>query len=281
MKSIRKFGLAGLITISLLASILMPVIGKSAPVSAESAFERVIASGKLRCGYSVWPPYFIKDPNTNQLSGINYDQTEAIARQLDLKVEWVSEIGFGEVSSALNSGKIDMMCASLWPDAARLKLLALTRPLFFTPTYVYVRADDNRFDGGDSLNRDTVRFVGIEGDVTYNAARNSFPNAKLLALPQNADPAQLLLNLTGKKADAVIIDEAFAADFIKNNPGKIKKLSITGAVQIYSESFGLRQGELQLKNMVDAAIENIINNGQSKIILSRYQNYSFAPKPGF
>ncbi len=269
--------LAGFVTLQAVNSVPSAMAGEK-----NSVFTQVVQNGKLRCGYSVWPPYFMKDPNTGQLSGINYDQAEAIARQLDLKIDWVSEIGFGEVVSALNSGKIDMMCASLWPDPARMKLLTLTRPLFFTPAYVYARADDNRFaQGAATLNKKEIQFVGIEGDVTYTAAKTVFPSAKLLALPQNSDPSQLLLSLTGSKADAVILDEAFAQDYIKTNPGKIKQLNNIGAVQVYSESFGLKQGEVEFKNALDMAIESMINGGVSKSILARYRNSSYAPKATF
>lgn len=263
-----------MLTVMVLFAALMPANAGS--------FERVAKNGVLRCGYFVWPPYFMKDPNSGQLSGINYDQTETMAKLLDLKVEWVAEIGAGEVVSALNSGKIDIMCTSLWPDPARMKLLTLTKPLFFTPAYAYVRAGDKKFSGKHiSLNQSDVKFAGIEGDLTYSVVKNNFPKAKLLALPQNADPAQLLLNLTSGKADVVVMDEAFARDYAKTNPGKIQKLSDVGAIQVYPESFAIQQGEAQFKNMLDAAIETIVSSGQSKEILSRYEHYSFAPKPGF
>jgi polar amino acid transport system substrate-binding protein len=251
---------------------------RPAGLEKESVFARVLKSGTIRCGYSVWPPYFEKDPNTGTLSGINYEQAEKIAQKLDLKIEWSAEIGMGEVVSALNSGKIDMMCASLWPDAPRMKLLTLTQPMFFTPAYVYVRNDGADYG---ALNRPQIKFAGIEGDLTYSAAKSVFPQAGLLALPQNSDPSQLLSSLMTGKADAVIIDEAFARGFMESNPGKIRPLDAAAPVQIYGESFGLKQGELEFKQMLDTAIQTATNSGEMKSILGHYKNYSYAPKPGF
>lgn len=243
----------------------------------KSALDQVLKSGTIRCGYSVWPPYFIKDPNTGNLSGINYEQAETIARKLDLKIEWTMEVGFGEVASAFHSGKIDMMCASLWPDAPRMKFLGLTKPMFFTPAYVYVRSDAADYT---SLNNPQFKFAGIEGDLTYSAAKNVFPNASMLALPQNSDPSQLLASLIAGKADGVIMDEAFARDFMEKNPGKIRMLGAS-PVQIYNESFAVKRDELEFKQMVDAAIESAINSGEMKAILARYKNYSLPPRAAY
>ncbi len=39
----------------------------------ESAYERVMRTGTIRCGYFLFPPLAVKNPNTNMLSGITAD----------------------------------------------------------------------------------------------------------------------------------------------------------------------------------------------------------------
>lgn len=51
----------------------------------ETTFERVLRTGVIRCGYPVWPPSNIVDPNTKILSGYSHDLTEAVADELSLK----------------------------------------------------------------------------------------------------------------------------------------------------------------------------------------------------
>ena len=48
----------------------------------ESAYERVIRTGIIRCGYFVWPPFLAIDPNTNKKSGIFFDIVEEILFKL-------------------------------------------------------------------------------------------------------------------------------------------------------------------------------------------------------
>ena len=47
--------------------------GAAHAADADVAFNRIVARKTIYCGYFTWPPYITKDPNTSQLSGINYD----------------------------------------------------------------------------------------------------------------------------------------------------------------------------------------------------------------
>ena len=50
------------VVLSLLAVSIYTGEGKSG--AKESAYDRVLRTGVLKCGYSVWPPYYTQDPNT-------------------------------------------------------------------------------------------------------------------------------------------------------------------------------------------------------------------------
>jgi len=52
---------------------------------SDSVYDRVIQSGKIRCGYCVYNPGCLKDPATGKLSGIGVDALEVVAKNLGLK----------------------------------------------------------------------------------------------------------------------------------------------------------------------------------------------------
>ena len=56
----------------------------SLPKEKESVYERVIRTGKIRCGYAVWQPVLMKDPNTGAFSGVYYDYMNLLAARLGL-----------------------------------------------------------------------------------------------------------------------------------------------------------------------------------------------------
>ena len=228
----------------------------------EDAYQRVMNTKTLRCGYFAWPPWVQKDPNTNKISGLNYDVVEAIGKNLGIKIEWAAEIGLGEVVQSLNSGKSDMICSSLWPDPARAFHLTLTLPIAFSAATAYARADDHRFDGDLSkANSKDIKVSVIDGDLTQHLAEEKFPEAQRIALPQTASGSEMIMQVTTKKADIATIENSIVNDFAKTNPGKIRKVSNVAPIRIYGEHFALKQGEYQLRDMINVAIEQLTNDG--------------------
>jgi ABC-type amino acid transport substrate-binding protein len=61
----------------------------------ETSYDRVMRTGVIRCGYVEWPPYLLKDPNTQEFSGLIYDYMMAIGKDLGFKVEWSESVGWG------------------------------------------------------------------------------------------------------------------------------------------------------------------------------------------
>ncbi|MCI5060579.1 MAG: transporter substrate-binding domain-containing protein [Alphaproteobacteria bacterium] len=245
----------------------------------DSVYDRIMKSGKIRCGYIVWPPAFGKDPKTGGLYGINYDFIQEISRELKLELEWVSEIGIGEVAQALQTNKIDLMCASMWPDAQKYPQADFTRPTYFSAVFAYVRADDGRFDGNfEAINNPDITIGGIEGDITLDVGEKSFPKASFKPLPSMSNGSQLLLDLVSKKVDVIFIDDSLAINFEKANPGKIRRVKNVGPVRVFGEHLVLKRGETKLKEVLDITIESLVNSGVMERILKKYEGTFFAPK---
>lgn len=266
---------------ALLAVWLLAPSGNS-PTTNESAFDRVIRTQTIRCGYATWPPYMSKDPATGQLSGINYEHMEKIGHELGLQIDWALELDWGGVAEALRTNKIDVMCATVWPDGPRMQQMGLTKPLFFSPIYAYVRTNDTRFDGDFAkLNQPQVKFIGLDGDVTSTMGKKMFPQATMITLPQTATPADIILSLVGNKADAILIDEGFARQYSQSNAGNIRKLAGVPHATIQSEVLPVNRNEPDLLNMLNTAIESLNNDGQLQAITSKYADYYLPAQPTF
>ncbi|MDD3181770.1 MAG: hypothetical protein PHD48_03065 [Alphaproteobacteria bacterium] len=89
----------------ILAALLSAFVLSSAHAETDSVYERVMASQTINCGYTEWPPLFVVDPNTHELSGLLKDVWEDIGKKLDLKIVWKASYGFGEVTEAVRTKK--------------------------------------------------------------------------------------------------------------------------------------------------------------------------------
>lgn len=256
-------------------------IGKDGGASAhETAYERIMRTGTIRCAYALWPPFLDRDPNTGKLSGFNYDIWTAIGRELGLKVEWVEEVGFGNYIEGLKTGRYDAMCQTVWPDPGRFKNALVTLPAHYHKVHVVVRADDRRFDQGwAKLNSPEFKAAVIDGDITDSIAQTDFPLMKRDSLPQATDARQMFTEIETGKADATFVDYGFFKDYDSKNPGKLK---IAGSVlHVYGSVFSLPPGEIALKSLVDSVMLKLTNSGDIATILSHYVTTAMPPAPTY
>lgn len=247
------------------------------PIAAnanETVFDKVMETQTLNVGYFVWAPYLVKDANTGKMSGINYDIMEAIGQNLGLKINWVLDVGVGEVGAALESHKIDAMGVTIWPSPARYQAMKFSiRPQFYSTIYAVARNDDKRFESNlNEANTKEIITAGIEGDYSSELAHELLPHAKHVALPASASAGEYILQVVTKKADILFIDKGGINEFNKTNPGKIRILEKIGPVRVYGEHMVVKRGEYQLRDMLDVALLQLINDGTVDKLVEKYKS---------
>ena len=76
---------------------------------AQSTWETIQSTGKLRMGVTQAPPWYSKNPTTGEWdSGLIVSVGKAMAEELDVELEMV-EVTWATAIAALQSNKIDMM----------------------------------------------------------------------------------------------------------------------------------------------------------------------------
>lgn len=184
-----------------------------------SALDRVEKSKVLRCGYWVFEPYVKKDPNTGKMSGITVDYLEQTAARQGLTVRWDSEVPIDQIVPSLESGRFDMFCVPCSPMGDWIKRVDFVGSFGKLPYYLYVPAQSTK--SLDELQ--TSRFSVIDGYITSEETPAHFPKATITSLPNMAPIAELYDQLKYGKADAVLIEHVSALNYMKNNPGVIRR----------------------------------------------------------
>ena len=235
-----------------------------------NVYDKVLKSGIIRACYTSFPPAFIIDPNTKELSGIFYETLNKVASNMGLKIEWNNEVGWGDAIEALNSGKCDIVGSDSWTNSTRGKSAEFIQPLYYSPINAYVRINDHRFDTDINIaNSASYKLVTLDGENSSVIAAQDFPNAKTLQLPQLTDVSQLFVNLVDGKGDMTFQDAGAANQYMKNNPGKIK--SISQPLVVYGDAMMVKKGEFTFKAMIDNAVIELLNNGYVNNVISKYE----------
>jgi polar amino acid transport system substrate-binding protein len=259
----------------LLAFMAFWTLAPSSPRAAEesvSAYTRVINSGVLRCGYSPWPSLIDVDPNTKQLSGTFYDYMNELGRLMELKIEWTIETSFGEMPEALNTGKIDAHCSGSWTNPIRGKFIDATIPISYQYVAAIARTDDNRFDNNlEAINDPAIKVSTVDGESASVIAATYFPKATPVSNPQGTEGVQMLLDVITGKADVAFTETSMLERALKENPGKLKKIKTPYPLQIFGNSIWIKKGEDSLRNSLNLATMQLINDGSVDKILNRYE----------
>ncbi|MDX2028852.1 MAG: transporter substrate-binding domain-containing protein [Alphaproteobacteria bacterium] len=245
----------------------------------ETALERVLRTGTLRCGYNDWQPFFKKEGVNGKPEGFLVDLMNALGEHANLKVEWTTFIDWGNAPADLGAGKADTFCAAIYANAARARGMLFGEVVGYQYLEVFVRADDNRFTGTpeEAFNRSDITIVGWEGTPTLMQAKVRFPKAKALSLSTNEGTSSAYISVATGKADVFFTSMADAQNYMKNNPGKLKRLDRKYNLGRQSITVNAAMGEHDLLNFLSTAMRELKNDGTFDRI---YRDYN-ARVPGF
>lgn len=257
-------------------AVLILIEGCSVPESVQQtqgrSYDRVTATRTLRVAYISYPPSMIVDPNTSSFSGIFHDVLQEMAARMQLKVEYVEETSWGTMIEAVKSGRVDLVSAGIWPNSQRGRLVGFTEPLYYSPIRAFVRTDDVRFDGDLSkINDPSVKVSTIDGEMSSVIADADYPSATIVGLPQSADVAQMLLEVTTGKSDVAFVEVAVANRFLRTNQGSIRSVASVPAVRVFPNAMIVPIKDHALQSMLNTSIDELHNNGILDRIISKYE----------
>jgi len=249
----------------------------AASAKTESTYERVMRTQMIRCGYVVFSYGIIKDPNTGAMSGLDYEVTETLGRKLNLKIEWVEEVGWGTAISGLNTGRYDAVCNAAWVNPTQGREAYFSRPYLYQPLFVVTRANDTRFDQDmGAIDNPAIQIGSMDGDDPQFIAQEDFPKAHVYNIPAMSGVPMVFEAVSDGKADLTFSDPYEFGDYNAHNQGKLKMTQTANPVRIYPAGYIMPMGDDKFRAMIDTALDEIIYSGQMDKILARYAKYPYS-----
>lgn len=237
----------------------------------KSAYDRVMETKTITCGYMIYDPYLAKDMKTNKVGGLVVEYVDQVAARHGLKVDWASDINVDQIIISLDYGRIDAFCVPTTPDDNWAKMAEFVADLGAWPYYTYVRADSTLTR--EQLN--TARFVFVDGYNQTVTTTEHFPKAKFVNLPQTVSAAEMYDQLKYNKADAFVNEPISAALYDKANPNTIKKFSddILSAQRMF---FMSKKGDAKMAKFLEDTFDaDIPENGV--LLRGLIQKYDLPP----
>lgn len=233
-----------------------------APASEEPAADgefTTLVEGKLTMSTNAQFPPYEMTTDDGGFEGIDVEIATAIAEKLGLELD-ILDMDFDSALLAVQQGKSDIVMAGVTVNEDRLLVMDFTDSYATGVQVVIVKEDsDVTMDNmGEGL-------IGTQRGTTGNLyCTDDYGEEHVVAYDDGFTAVQALMN---GQVDCVVIDNAPAQEFVKNNAG-LTILDTEYAVEDYA--IGLNKGNTALLDAINGALAELISDGTVQSIVDKY-----------
>ena len=227
------------------------------PTDAEGGL--TIVEGKLTMSTNAQFPPYEMTTDDGGFEGIDVEIATAIAEKLGLELDNL-DMDFDSALLAVQQGKSDIVMAGVTVNEDRLLVMDFTDSYATGVQVVIVKegSDVTMDNMGEGL-------IGTQRGTTGNLyCTDDYGEEHVVAYDDGFTAVQALMN---GQVDCVVIDNAPAQEFVKNNAG-LTILDTEYAVEDYA--IGLNKGNTALLDAINGALAELISDGTVQSIVDKY-----------
>jgi polar amino acid transport system substrate-binding protein len=208
------------------------------------------------------PPFGYIDEKTRSLVGYDVDFCKAIAKKLGVQLE-LKPVTSATRMPQLIAGNIDIIAATMTKTPERAKQIDFSYMYFFTGQKFLAKKGTVK----TLADLEGKKIGTAKGSTSEQNAKKVLPTATILSFN---DYPQAFLALQQGKVAAVTTDESILAGIHAKAPEK-SQYEIPN-IQISDEPYGLgiRKGEKELLNFVNATLLEMENKGEAHKIFNKW-----------
>ena len=233
-----------------------------APASEEPAADgefTTIVEGKLTMSTNAQFPPYEMTTDDGGFEGIDVEIATAIAEKLGLELD-ILDMDFDSALLAVQQGKSDIVMAGVTVNEDRLLVMDFTDSYATGVQVIIVK------EGSDvTIDNMGEGLIGTQRGTTGNLyCTDDYGEEHVMAYDDGFTAVQALMN---GQVDCVVIDNAPAQEFVKNNAG-LTILDTEYAVEDYA--IGLNKGNTALLDAINGALAELISDGTVQSIVVKY-----------
>jgi glutamate transport system substrate-binding protein len=259
-------GTPRLVTAGLSAGLLMAGLtgcgSESKVAETPPPAEETFGNGTITIGVDTDQPG-IGFKSGDTYSGFDVETAKYVAAKLGVpadKITWV-EAQPADREQLLTSGKVDLVFSTYSITPERKQKVDFAGPYFEAHQDLLVTRNNEEITGPTTLNGTTL--CSVTGTTSAQLVRSRYKGRiKLVEKPEFSDCVEALAN--GDEVNAVTTDDVILAGFAasKRYKGKLKVVGDGFSDELYG--VGVKKGETELVEKVNAALEDYIEDGSWK-----------------
>jgi polar amino acid transport system substrate-binding protein len=229
----------------------------------ESTMKELAPTGKLRVGvvYAPTMSTFFVLKEGDKARGVTVDLGEALAKKLNLPVEFVLYPNSGQVTDAVESGAVDVGFMPV--DEQRRNRLAIG-PDYVRAESTYMATAASGAKTVDDVDKPGMRVIGIANTTTIRAAERTLKNTKISPVTSVDDAVKAMKDGT---ADAFALGRDSLPPYVKQVPGSrmtdghFQQMGISIAVQKGRPAALAAITEFMTKAKQDGTVRKALDKG--------------------
>ncbi len=191
--------------------------------------------------------------------GFDVDVARYVAKELGYaedKIEF-KETPSAQRETAIQGGQVALIFATYSITDARKEKVSFAGPYFIAGQDLLVRADNTDITGPDAMNGKTL--CSVTGSTPAEKIKKEY--ATTVKLFEQDTYSKCVEALVGGTVDAVTTDNVILAGFAAQTQyaGKLKVVGKPFSTEKYG--VGLKKGDIELCNKVNAALEKMVSDG--------------------
>ncbi len=207
----------------------------------------ILERGTLRVGVSEFVPWTVRT-KSGDLIGFEIDLARKLAGDMGVNAEF-TVYQWDEIIAGLQNGEIDVIAGGMAITPARALKVNFSLPVAVSGVGLAANTEMTRdIETLADLDKDDVTISTVADTLAASVAERLFPNAKVKVYP-SPDPAEA--DVREGRAHAIVTSMPEARFLVLRNPDQMD-LPISEPLLASSEGLGVKRGEQQLLNFLDA-----------------------------
>jgi cyclohexadienyl dehydratase len=248
---------------ALLIALLLPPLLASAE---ESVLDQIATSKTLRV--CIWPDYFgisYRDPKTRQLSGIDIDMAKALARNLDVTVEFVDS-SFASLIGDVTEHRCDIAMFAIGITPARQQKLRFTQPHLASDIFAITTQSNRRIKSWSDIDQADSVVAVAKGTLHEAVMQEKLQKAHLKVLDT---PHAREQEVESGRADVFMTDFPYSQRMLKTTDwARLVKPKKTYHITPYA--YAMRPGDDRWHSRVEQFVAEQKHNGQLRNAAERH-----------
>ena len=246
-------------------------------IAATAGFATAAAAeDTVRMGTEGYYPPFNYFDSAGEIKGFDIDIGNALCDAMEVSCEWVTTDWDG-IIPALNSDKFDTIIASMGITEDRAKIVSFSEPYYFNAAR-FVASKDLGLETAMPADLDGMIVGAQSGTLEVSMLETYFPDTEVKLYPKLDDA---LLDLGTGRVDLVLAGQFVVGDWLAGEDGACCEFvgEAFMADGMSGTGIAVRQEDDALRRNLNAALEQITEDGTYDEIRARYFDFDIMTRP--